>query len=410
MDRPIARRCANRLRKQPAVTTVEAVSGPAFYLDYNAGAPLKPVARDAMLASLTVAGNPSSVHGFGRAARKRVEDARAAVAALVGAAPFEVVFTSGATEANNWALRGWPRRRALVSAIEHPSVRAARPDAEPLPVLSCGIVDLAAIERALAADPRPALLAVMAVNNETGVIQPLAEVAALAARHDAVLHVDAVQAAGRIPLEMTGCGITTLSLSAHKLGGPQGVGALVVGGNPGEFQALLRGGGQERGRRAGTENVGAIAGFAAAAGEAATLADVSALRALRDRLEAAVVHALPHSVVIAAASPRVANTSLIALPGVRAETLVVALDLEGYAVSAGAACSSGRVQPSTVLQAMGLPPSLAGAAVRVSVGWQCDEAMVDGFVDAWTRVGRHLLARAGRDDLTATRDVAKQSR
>lgn len=358
------------------------------YLDYNAGAPLKASARAAMVEALAIAGNPSSVHAFGRAARRIIEAARRDVAALLNASPSAVIFTSGATEANNAALNDPEPGRVLVSAIEHPSIRAAVPQAQRLPVLPSGVVDLAALEDALAG-PEPAdLVAVMAVNNETGVIQPIAAVAALARRFGARLHVDAVQAAGRIAIDMQHLGVASVSLSAHKLGGPQGVGALVILDGT-HFRPLIRGGGQERSRRAGTENVAAIAGFAAAAREAARLEEPAVLAPLRDHLESLVTALVPETVVIAAASPRVANTTCLSLPGVRAETLVIALDLEGYAVSAGAACSSGKVKPSEVLQAMGVEPEVAAGTVRVSLGWATDGAAVEGFAQAWARVAGH---------------------
>ncbi|MDG4601625.1 MAG: cysteine desulfurase family protein [Defluviicoccus sp.] len=367
------------------------------YLDYNAGAPLKPAARAAMVEALAVAGNPSSVHAFGRAARRIIEAARRDVARLLNAPPHTVIFTSGATEANNAALNAAAPGRVLVSAIEHPSILAAAPHAQRLPVQPSGVVDLAALEDALAG-PEPAeLVAVMAVNNETGVIQPIEAVAALARRFGARLHVDAVQAAGRIAIDMQHLGVASASLSAHKLGGPQGAGALVILDGT-RFRPLIKGGGQERNRRAGTENVAAIAGFAAAAREAARLEEPAILAPLRDRLEGLVTALVPETVVIAAASPRVANTTCLSLPGVRAETLVIALDLEGYAVSAGAACSSGKVKASDVLQAMAVEPEVAAGTVRVSLGCATDGAAVEGFANAWARVAARLVPHRGGDD------------
>ncbi len=367
------------------------------YLDYNAGAPLKPAARAAMVEALAVAGNPSSVHAFGRAARRIVEAARRDVARLLNAPPHTVIFTSGATEANNAALKAAAPGRVLVSAIEHPSILAAAPHAQRLPVLPSGVIDLAALEDALAG-PEPAeLVAVMAVNNETGVIQPIEAVAALARRFGARLHVDAVQAAGRIAIDMQHLGVASMSLSAHKLGGPQGAGALVILDGT-RFRPLIKGGGQERSRRAGTENVAAIAGFAAAAREATGLEEPALLAPLRDRLEGLVTALVPETAVIAAASPRVANTTCLSLPGVRAETLVIALDLEGYAVSAGAACSSGKVKASDVLQAMAVEPEVAAGTVRVSLGWATDGAAVEGFANAWARVAARLVPHRGADD------------
>ena len=367
------------------------------YLDYNAGAPLKASARAAMVEALAIAGNPSSVHAFGRAARRIIEASRRDVAALLNVPPSAVIFTSGATEANNAALNAAAPGRVLVSAIEHPSVLAAVPGAERLAVLPSGVVDLAALEDALAGSEPPALVAVMAVNNETGVIQPIEAVAALTRRYGARLHVDAVQAAGRIAIDMQHLGVASMSLSAHKLGGPQGAGALALLDDAG-FRPLIKGGGQERSRRAGTENVAAIAGLAAVAREAARLEEPAILAPLRDHLESLATALVPETVVIAAASPRVANTACLSLPGVRAETLVIALDLEGYAVSAGAACSSGKVKASDVLQAMGIAPHVATGAIRVSLGWHSDGAAVEGFAQAWARVAARLVPRRGGDD------------
>ena len=298
-------------------------------------------------------GNPSSVHRWGRAARQAVERARSAVAALLDAPPEGVVFVSGGTEANHLALLGAGRDRVLVSAVEHDSVLRAVPAAERIPVDRDGIVVLDALDRLLAADQRPALVSVMLANNETGVVQPVAEIAAIARAHGALFHCDAVQAAGKIALDAGAIGADLVTLSAHKLGGPPGVGALVVTGEL-ELTPLLRGGGQEHGRRAGTENLPGIAGFAAAAvAAAAEIAVYDRVRALRDALEAEIAAVAPEAVVLGAAAPRLPNTAAIAMPGVAAETQVIALDLDGVMVSAGAACSSGKVGPSHVLRSDG---------------------------------------------------------
>ncbi len=335
-------------------------------------------------------GNPSSVHSFGRAARRIVEDARRHVAALVSARPEDVVFTSGGTEANNLALRGAGRARILVSAVEHPSVLEAADGIETITVDKYGVVDLDALTRMLAEDDAPALVSVMLANNETGVIQPVAPAAAWAREHGALVHCDAVQAAGRIPLDMAGLGVDLLTLSAHKLGGPKGVGALIVGDDV-TLSPLLRGGGQERGRRAGTENVSGIAGFGAAA--AAALSEIEQARdlaVLRDSLEEGLLRNIPGVRVVGAGIARIPNTSCIALPGVSAETQVMALDLAGFAVSAGSACSSGKVKASHVLQAMGLTEEIAGCAIRVSLGRGNIEADIDAFVAAY----REFASRA----------------
>jgi cysteine desulfurase len=369
------------------------------YLDHNATAPLRPEARGAMLEALDVMGNPSSVHAEGRRARALVESARERVADLVGARPAEVVFTSGATEANNWVLRaGWDV--VLSPGVEHDSVlapaRACASRFRELPVDGDGLVDLAGLENAmLESSPGAAgrrLLALQLANNETGVLQPVARAVALARSHGFSVHTDAVQAPGRVAIDINELGVDSLSLSAHKLGGPKGTGALVLreGFAP---DPLVKGGGQERRRRAGTENVAGIAGFGAAAVAAMRdLAGIDVLAGLRSRLEAGALDAARDAVVIASRAPRLPNTTCIALPGLSAETLVIRFDLAGVAVSAGAACSSGKVGPSAVLAAMGLPADVARAAIRVSLGWNTTERDVDAFLAAWVAIA----GRGGR--------------
>jgi len=341
------------------------------YLDWNATAPLRSEAAAAMTAMLARCGNPSSVHRWGRAARQAIEQAHSAVAALLGV-PFEgVVFVSGGTEANHLALLGSRRDRVLVSAVEHDSVLCAVPWAERIPVDCDGVVVLDTLDRLLTADPRPALVSVM-----------------IARKHGALFHCDAVQAAGKIALDAHTIGADFVTLSAHKLGGPPGIGALVVTREL-ELTPLLRGGGQERGRRAGTENLAGIAGFAAAAVAAAEgIAVYDRVRALRNALEAGVAKVTSEAVVLGSAAPRLPNTAAIAMPGVAAETQVIALDLEGVMVSAGAACSSGKVGPSHVLEAMGVGPDLVASTIRVSLGWDSSEADVDHFLRAWTGLYR----------------------
>jgi cysteine desulfurase len=368
------------------------------YLDYNATAPLKPAAIAAVSAALAETGNASSVHRFGRLARRTVECARERVAALVNAPAASIVFTSGGTEANNLAL-GHARaegRRVIVSAIEHESVLRAAPDATITPVNGDGVVDLAALERLLAGADQPALVAVMLANNETGVIQPVAEIVRLAHAHGALVHCDAVQAAGKIVIDVQALGVDTLALSAHKFGGPQGVGALIVSDRI-ALRAQLVGGGQERGRRAGTENVAGIAGFGVAASlAAADLAQMDEINRLRDATEARLRNIAPGAVVFGANVDRLPNTICVAMPGVAAETQVMSLDLAGIAVSAGSACSSGKVKASHVLAAMGVPPALAGSAIRVSAGWRSTAEDFDRFVEAWTALWARLGAsRAG---------------
>ena len=349
------------------------------YLDHNATSPLRPAAFDAMVEALRAGGNPSSVHGAGRKARAFVDKARREVASLVGALPTETIFTSGGTEANNLALSGAGRRRVLVSAIEHDSVRRAVPQAEVLPVDGDGVLDLAAFEASLAASAEPALVSVMLANNETGVLQPIAEVVRLARAVGALVHCDAIQGVGKVPVDLHGLGVDYLSLSAHKFGGPTGVGALVVR-NGAPFSPDRRGGGQESNRRAGTENVSGIAGFGAAAAQAALGSDVTTLR---DRLELSLVQIASDAKVFGAKAPRVGNTTCISMPGVPAETQVMAFDLAGVCISAGAACSSGKVQRSPVLAAMGVPAAEAASATRISLGWNTESADIDCLIAAW---------------------------
>jgi cysteine desulfurase len=364
---------------------------PSIYLDCNATAPVRPEVADAVATALRLGGNPSSVHGSGRAARREVERAREAVAALVGAAPETVIFTSGGTEANHLALYGSGRARIVASAIEHDSVRQAVPDAAVLPVGRDGVADLDALERLLAADARPTLVSLMLANNETGILQPVAEAAAIAHRHGALLHCDAVQAAGKLAVDRAALGADYLTLSAHKLGGPQGVGALVAAA---PLEAVQRGGGQERGRRAGTENVPGIVGFGVAAALARRgLGELGRIAALRDRAECAIEAAWPDAVIFGRDVARLPNTSCIAMPGVPAETQVMALDLAGIMVSAGAACSSGKVRPSHVLDAMGVGEGLAASAIRVSFGWDSSAADADSFVAAWLDLHARIEAR-----------------
>jgi cysteine desulfurase len=357
------------------------------YLDWNATAPLHPEAAAAMSAALAGYGNPSSVHRRGRAARALVERSRAAVAALVGAVPDAVVFVSGGTEANHLALHGAGRERVLVSAVEHGSVLHAVPAAEPIPVDGDGVVRLDALAALLADDPRPALVSVMAANNETGVIQPVAAIAALARQQGALFHCDAVQAVGKLPLDLAASGADLLSLSAHKLGGPPGIGALVIADGV-DLVPLVRGGGQERGRRAGTENYPGIAGFAAAAAAAADLGVYNRVRVLRDALEAEILAVASDAVVVGATAPRLPNTAAIAMPGTPSETQVIALDLDGVMVSAGAACSSGKVGSSHVLAAMGAAAEIRSSTIRVSLGWSTTEADIERFVKSWTALYR----------------------
>jgi cysteine desulfurase len=372
------------------------------YLDWNATTPLRPEAKAAMEAAWDISGNPSSVHTEGRRARRLVEDARAAVAAAVVARPQDVVFSSGGTEANMLALTpglrrgsGPPVQRLLVSAIEHASVIAGgRFPAETLGtirVTRSGIVDLDHLRTLLDGGP-PALVSVMLANNETGAIQPVAEVADIVHAAGGLLHVDAIQAFGKIPVDVRATKADLLTLSAHKIGGPKGVGAVVLAEDVQGLEPLLRGGGQELGRRAGTENVAGISAFGAATGAALASRedDAARMRGLRDRLEGGL-RETPGIIVFADDVKRLPNTILFTVPGLKAETAVIGFDLDGIAVSSGSACSSGKVQPSHVLAAMGYGRELAQGAVRLSLGWSTTEADLDLALKAWRKLANTLL-------------------
>jgi cysteine desulfurase len=361
------------------------------YLDHNATTPVRPEVATAVADALAETGNPSSMHCFGREMRRRLENARERVAALVGAAPAEIVFTSGGTEANVLAIRGSGRRRILISAIEHASVQAAAVEAERIPVSSDGVVDCAALEAMLSVDPTPALVAVMLANNETGVIQMVGEVVDLARRHGALVHCDAVQAAGKLPLDVNALGVHFLIVSAHKIGGPAGSGALVVRDET-PLAAELQGGGQERGRRAGTENLAGIVGFGVAADIALSeLSTAARLARWRDDLERRITALAPDARIFGAGAARLANTSCLAMPGVTSAVQLMAFDLAGLAVSAGSACSSGKIARSHVLKAMGVGIEEAASAIRVSLGWTTTVQDIDRFVEAWSA----LYARVG---------------
>jgi cysteine desulfurase len=357
------------------------------YLDWNATAPARPGVAAAMADALAVGANASSVHGRGRAARGLVDAARERLAAALGVRPQDVAFTSGGTEANRLALAGTGRPRLLASAVEHASVAAFCPAEGVLPVDSDGRLSLEALAAALRQRGRETLVSVMLANNETGVEQPVAEAAALAHAAGALLHCDAVQGLGKRPFDLAALGADLMTVSAHKIGGPAGVGALIL--RPGlAFATDRAAGGQERGYRPGTENLAGIAGFAAALAHLdASLADQPRQAALRDRLEASLTAA--GAIVFGSGAARLANTACLAMPGVPAETQVMAFDLAGFCVSAGAACSSGKVQASAVLTAMGLPAELSTAAIRVSIGHDTTEVEIDAFAAAW----KHLFAR-----------------
>jgi cysteine desulfurase len=372
-----------------------------IYLDWNATTPLRPEAKAAMAAAWEFAGNPSSVHAEGRQARRLVEDARAAVAAAVGARPQDVVFLSGGTEANVLALTpglrrgaGQPVQRLLVSAIEHASVLSGGrfpPDTiKTIKVTASGLVDLDHLRELL--NGPPALVSVMLANNETGAIQPVAEVARIVHQAGGLLHVDAIQAFGKIAFDINSIEADLITLSAHKIGGPKGVGAVVLAGDVQGLEPLLRGGGQELGRRAGTENVAGISAFGAAAraAMAALGTDAGRLQGLKDRLEDGLKQT-PGMIVFAEPAPRLPNTTLFTVPGLKAETAVIGFDLAGIAVSSGSACSSGKVQPSHVLDAMGQGRELAQGAVRLSLGWSTSQTEIELALKAWRTLANTLL-------------------
>jgi cysteine desulfurase len=373
-----------------------------IYLDWNATTPLRAEARSAMFAASEFIGNPSSVHAEGREARRLVENARALLATSVGALPRNVVFTSAGTEANALALSpglrglsGGPVERLLVSAVEHASVLAGgRFPADrigQIRVTRSGLIDLDHLN-ALLGDGPPALVSIMAANNETGALQPIAEAAGIVHGAGGLLHVDAIQALGKIPFDIKVIGADLATFSAHKIGGPKGVGALVVAEGVAGLEPLLRGGGQELNRRAGTENVAGIAGFGAAVRVAlqALPEDAERMASLRDRLENGI-RSMAGATVFSSDVGRLPNTVLFTAPGLKAETAVIGFDLEGVAVSSGSACSSGKVQPSHVLSAMGYDPTVAQGAVRLSLGWSTEPDDINRALEAWRKLGNTLL-------------------
>ena len=372
------------------------------YLDWNATAPMRSQAKAAMLQAMDLQGNPSSVHAEGRAARKIIEDARANIAKALGARSADVVFTSGGTEANALALTPGLRRngdvatRLIVSAIEHSSVRSGGrfpvENVHTAPVTPSGVVDVGRLQ-SLLEKGEPALVSVMLANNETGAIQPIAEIAELVHAAHGILHVDAVQGFGKIDIDINLLGADLLSISAHKIGGPKGTGALILTERLAGFEPLVSAGGQEKGRRDGTENLPGIAAFGAAvaahldAGAAAT----ARMQKLRAKLEAGLRSVTPEITIFSSDVPRLPNTTLFSAPGMKAETAVIAFDLEGMAVSSGSACSSGKVHASPVLTAMGVDPIKAQGAVRLSLGWDTTEAEVQYLLEAWISLSNVLV-------------------
>ena len=360
-----------------------------IYLDHNATTPPLPEVITAVFDTMGLIGaNPSSIHANGRAARILVDDARDSVAALVGAEPEKVVFTSGGSESNNTVIMCAGLRRILVSPTEHAAVLKTvltrSPNSVLIPVDHNGLVDLQELGAILADDHEPALVCVMAANNETGVLQPMADISELAHRHGAFVHCDAVQAVGKIPVDIKAWGVDYLALSGHKMGGPQGIGALVRRGNA-PLSSFITGGGQEHGVRAGTENVAAISGLGIAAQIAAETLDekFATLLAYRNALEIGIKTLSPATRIFCEDAPRLPNTSNFTLPGVSSGKQIMALDLAGVFVSAGSACSAGKVDPSHVLESMDVDPELSTSALRISFGWSSEVADVDRFLDAW---------------------------
>ena len=354
------------------------------YMDHNATSPIRPAARDAVVAALDAGGNPSSVHSLGRAARRLVEDAREHVRALVGApASARVIFTSGGTEANALALQGCGRDKIFAPRTEHPSVLKIPATFEYIPVDGNGLIDPFQLDEMFAGGGDEVVVSVMLANNETGVLQQVEGVTTIAHRYDALVHTDAVQAAGKIDVDFQALGVDYLTLSAHKIGGPQGMGALVATANA-PLHALLPGGGQEGGLRGGTENVPAIAGFGAAAQAAKDELDrMDQIKTLRDNMEARIYEIAPDATVIAALAERLPNTSLLAMPGMSGETQVMAFDLAGICVSAGSACASGAAKVSGVLGAMGVSPDVAQSVIRVSFGHTTKIDDIESFISVW---------------------------
>ncbi len=355
------------------------------YLDYNATAPMRPQVLELITKVMGNVGNASSIHQFGQTARKYVEDARAQVAALCAVTPEQVLFTSGATESNNTVLSGFRDKRVLISAIEHPAVTACAPHAEKIPVTPDGVIDMKAYKNLLHEGEPPALISTMLVNSETGVIQPIQEMAALTHKNT-LFHTDAVQGAGRIDISMENLGVDFMSLSAHKIAGAQGVGALITrtGLEPPLFMC---GGGQEKNRRAGTYNTAGIASMGLAADialkEMPTHKDI---KKLRDYLEARMLECTDKIIIYGANAPRVGNTCNIGVDGIPAQTQMIALDLEGIAVSSGSACSSGTFKASHVLTAMGVSTEAAKSALRISLGYATTAADIDHFLDVWSKI------------------------
>lgn len=362
----------------------------AVYLDYNASAPLRPGVSALICDILATHGNASSIHASGRAARAKVETARDKIATAVGAAPNQVVFNSGATEGANTVLKSFAQEKIAILSSDHPATQASAPNADAINVKESGLIDVVHYEEVLAG--KPALVSFSALNSETGVIQPIQDSVAAAKKAGAFVHIDATQLIGRLPFDFESSGADFVTFSAHKLGGPQGVGALVTGPCLTRPPRLLCGGGQERSQRAGTENVAGIAGFGLATSLAVAELDTYAqLAVLQKRLEIELKGLHAETIIFGESAPRSPNTTCFAVPGISAEAALIKLDLLGLELSSGSACSSGRVTASHVLKAMGVPDALAGCALRISTGWFTTEADIDRFLDVWRQIVRKTL-------------------
>src|SRR3989338_632917 len=359
------------------------------YLDHNATTPLRPNAMAAMSVVLSEVGNPSSIHSFGRSARKHVEDARKKIADTLNVSSGQVFFNSGATEGNNTILKGFSGKKIFISATEHSSVIDAGVTCDLIPVHPSGLIDMDAFQK-MVTDHPPALVSVMLVNNETGVIQHVAEISKIAKSVGALVHCDAVQAYGRITFTRESLGVDFLTLSSHKIGGPQGVGALIVSAGT-NLPKLLEGGGQERRSRAGTENTAGITGFGAAAVEAvASIPEFQKLASFRDMIEADISKS-PRVKIYGQNAPRVANTICCTVDGITSDTLLMAFDIEGIAISSGSACSSGTVKISHVLKAMGMDDKKTAAALRISLGHTTTTQDIEQFIKVWNILRTRLL-------------------
>ena len=357
-----------------------------IYIDYNATTPIVPCARAAMIEAFDCLGNPSSVHGHGRETRKILENSREQVASYFDVPARNVTFTSGATEANNLIIKGF-KGAVLVSAVEHDSVLKIRNDVTIIPVDEHGVVELEALEKLVAPNT---LVCVLAVNNETGVIQPIAEILQICKKHNAHLHVDAAQAVGKTRIDWAT--LPSFTISAHKFGGPKGIGAIIIN-QPINLSALIEGGGQERGLRAGTENIIGAVGMGAAL--SAFDFDWNTLQPLQQRLEAGILKVCPQATIFGKNANRVANTTSIAMPNVSSEVQLMHFDLHNISISAGSACSSGKVKTSHVLTAMGIPKEVAKCAIRISTGWTTTENDIDQCIAVWAELFKTQHTKRG---------------